>query len=197
MVLRIYDANGRNILYPHPQDNTAQRVEDGLWIGNYISAENESFLRANNITHIVSAIGEPRLGKRCANVDYLIMDFDDANDVNVQIPVREAHLYIKRARDAGGQVLVHCAAGVSRSAMLVMAHLILSNNGFLTPEAALLRVRRVRRVAQPNPGFMQQLRRLYIENADPDAARILLADCSDLKIYADDQIPLASRTELE
>lgn len=56
-----------------------------------------------------------------------------------------------------GKVLVHCARGVSRSATLVLAYLMIYEN--LTIAEAIHTVC-VHRNILPNAGFLQQLRRL-------------------------------------
>lgn len=56
-------------------------------------------------------------------------------------------------------VLVHCAAGISRSVCLVIAYLIKVHK--MTPEAALAKVREKRPWAGPNQGFTQQLEKYY------------------------------------
>ena len=59
-----------------------------------------------------------------------------------------------------GNVLVHCVAGVSRSASVVMAFLV-KHRGYTLLEAALS-VKRVRNVAYPNWGFWMALRELEV-----------------------------------
>lgn len=56
---------------------------------------------------------------------------------------------------APGRVLVHCLMGVSRSATLVLAFLMIAMG--LTLQEAVAAVRPHRDVC-PNPGFLQQLR---------------------------------------
>jgi hypothetical protein len=56
---------------------------------------------------------------------------------------------------AAGNVLVHCAAGVSRSATVVLGYLMARHNLSLT--AALEHLKAVRPWVAPNTGFMQQL----------------------------------------
>lgn len=65
--------------------------------------------------------------------------------------------FIDRGRASGG-VLVHCYAGVSRSATLVAAYLILRRG--MTLQEALDTLRAARPTVQPNPGFLAQLRAL-------------------------------------
>ncbi len=52
--------------------------------------------------------------------------------------------------------MVHCAAGVSRSAMLVCGYLM--SRPRLTLDQSLTQLRYVRPWVSPNPGFMAQLR---------------------------------------
>ena len=70
---------------------------------------------------------------------------------------------IKTNRDRGNSTLVHCAAGVSRSACIVLAHLMRSHNMTLKRAYNYLKLRRP--VIRPNVGFFRQLiefeRRLF------------------------------------
>lgn len=66
----------------------------------------------------------------------------------------ESAEFIDRALASGGKVLVHCKEGISRSATLVLAFLMLKRN--LTVQEAV-RLVRGRREIIPNHGFLQQL----------------------------------------
>jgi atypical dual specificity phosphatase len=55
-------------------------------------------------------------------------------------------------------VLVHCSAGVSRSATIVIAHLMQTRG--LSLDTALTLVREKRSIVHPNDGFVEQLRHL-------------------------------------
>ena len=63
--------------------------------------------------------------------------------------VGAANAFISEAHATGGAVLVHCYAGQSRSAALVIAHLISQGMGFLDAWAT---TRRARPCIQPNSG---------------------------------------------
>lgn len=73
----------------------------------------------------------------------LIRFFDEAADY--------IHDHLRK-----GNVLVHCYAGISRSASIVIAYLI-KYHGFST-ERALKTIQQSRMQAQPNNGFIRQLR---------------------------------------
>ncbi|GFX25367.1 dual specificity protein phosphatase 3 [Trichonephila clavipes] len=66
----------------------------------------------------------------------------------------EAATFIDEALKSGGKVLVHCQAGISRSATLVCAFLMLKR-GF-TAQEAVKSVRKNRAII-PNDGFLRQL----------------------------------------
>ena len=68
--------------------------------------------------------------------------------------LQAANAFIAEGRAAGG-VLVHCYAGQSRSAALVMAYLMATEHKGLVEAWAA--VRRARPCARPNSGFLQQL----------------------------------------
>ncbi|GAB4823746.1 hypothetical protein N2152v2_010792 [Parachlorella kessleri] len=83
-------------------------------------------------------------------------DVEDLEDANLlqQLPATVG--FIQQALHNDGRVLVHCAAGVSRSVAVVMAYLMASQPK-LTALQALELVREAHPPACPNPGFMQQL----------------------------------------
>ncbi|MBN3300216.1 dual specificity protein phosphatase 19 [Amia ocellicauda] len=69
---------------------------------------------------------------------------------------QECSEFIEQAKTENGVVLVHCNAGVSRSASVVIGYLMSSE--FLSFEDAFALVKSARPAACPNPGFMEQLR---------------------------------------
>jgi len=62
--------------------------------------------------------------------------------------------YINRALQQGGKVLVHCREGISRSATVVLAFLMIHRN--MTVQEAVRTVRKNRQII-PNEGFLKQL----------------------------------------
>ena len=66
--------------------------------------------------------------------------------------------FIEKGVQAGGRVLVHCFAGVSRSATVVVAYLI-THRG-MTYDQAIAVVREKRPKVNPNVGFLEQLQQL-------------------------------------
>ncbi|XP_059357231.1 dual specificity protein phosphatase 19-like [Carassius carassius] len=69
----------------------------------------------------------------------------------------ECFQFIKEAGQQGGVVLVHCNAGVSRSASVVIGFLMSQEN--MSFDEAFSAVKTARPSIQPNPGFMKQLKK--------------------------------------
>lgn len=129
------------------------RVLDGLFIGAIGAAKSLEALAALGITHIVNA--SPIVP--CYHKDtlrYQLVGVYDAADAPIDAFFEPCNAFIDEGRAQGG-VLVHCYAGVSRSATLILAYLV-GREG-MAPKQALQRLREARPAAQPNAGFLRQL----------------------------------------
>lgn len=78
----------------------------------------------------------------------------DVPQTRISIHFQEAADFIEAALSSGGRVLVHCMVGLSRSATMVLAFLMIKRG--LSLEQAATCVRRHREV-RPNDGFLRQL----------------------------------------
>lgn len=76
--------------------------------------------------------------------------------------------FIADALAGGGRVLVHCGAGVSRSAALVAAYLCATQR--CGAEQALRELTALRSCVAPNAGFVRQLHEFAARHAAPAAA---------------------------
>ncbi|KZP33795.1 phosphatases II, partial [Athelia psychrophila] len=83
------------------------------------------------------------------------INIDDTDDTDVLPLFMPAIAFIQTELDRGRGVLVHCQAGMSRSATIVAAYLMYTQK--LGPEDALELIRKARPTIQPNAGFLQQL----------------------------------------
>ncbi|KDQ58506.1 hypothetical protein JAAARDRAFT_34319 [Jaapia argillacea MUCL 33604] len=129
----------------------------GLWVGDMRSALDVENLRANNIRSIVSAM-RGRISINPTFLRYQInLDDDEATDILVHLV--PAISFIQTERDKGRGVLIHCQAGISRSATIAAAYLMYAKN--LDATAALDIIRKARPHAQPNDGFIMQLEIFY------------------------------------
>ncbi|XP_035462352.1 dual specificity protein phosphatase 13 [Scophthalmus maximus] len=147
------------------------QVWPNLYIGNEVAARDKGTLHGLGITHIVNAAhGPPSPGPgarfyvstgprfyRDMTVDYYGVEADDAIEFILSPFFYPTSRHIRAALAMGGRVFVHCLMGVSRSATLVLAFLMIAEG--LRLQEAVAAVRPHRDIC-PNPGFLQQLRSL-------------------------------------
>nr|BAK52368.1 mitogen-activated protein kinase phosphatase [Dugesia japonica] len=126
-----------------------------LYLGNELDALNSTFLTNNKITHVLnvtikaSFLDEIKFKSKRIN----------CTDNNVQDLIQffpDAFKFIELARQSNGKILVHCQAGISRSATIVIAYLM-SHCSNLDLNNAHQWVKRRRTIISPNFNFMGQL----------------------------------------
>lgn len=86
---------------------------------------------------------------------YKVLKIDDFQFQDIKQHLPTVYTFIHEARTSGGKVFVHCAAGVSRSASMVISYLM-KLNGWTFQEAFDF-VKQIRNVICPNSGFRKQL----------------------------------------
>ncbi|WVQ96675.1 hypothetical protein IAU59_003781 [Kwoniella sp. CBS 9459] len=177
-----------------------QEVVDGLWIGDLVAAMDEDGLEQRGITNILSLL-RPRL-KFSPSFSVYPLEIDDSADTDILTHLPSCVKWIQQilelneqaaensnasverdpsiARAASdpkpGGVLVHCQAGMSRSATVVAAYLISAFD--LDPVQAVMALKEKRPVVDPSETFWHQLGLYY--NAD---GRVSLKDKSTRRFY--------------
>ncbi|QRV72636.1 Dual specificity phosphatase, catalytic domain [Ceratobasidium sp. AG-Ba] len=112
-----------------PQTNTyaymyeITSIVPGLYLSSLSAASNAEALGALQMTHILTILDFPVefqgwSGKR------LVIKLADAVDSDLLVKFDECVQFIERAIQGGGNVLVHCNQGLSRSVTVVAAYLI-------------------------------------------------------------------------
>ncbi len=79
----------------------------------------------------------------------------DSPSSNIKEHFDSTSEFIAQAKSENSKVLVHCAAGISRSTSLLLAYLMKKENMDL--RSAYLHVKQIRSIVQPNSGFVLQL----------------------------------------
>uniref|UniRef100_A0A670I8R2 Dual specificity phosphatase 22 n=1 Tax=Podarcis muralis TaxID=64176 RepID=A0A670I8R2_PODMU len=133
--------------------NGMNKILPGLFLGNFKDARDTEQLKKNNITHILSIHDSAR--PMLEGVKYLCIPAADSPSQNLVRHFKESIEFIHECRLGGQSCLVHCLAGVSRSATLVVAYIMTITD--LGWEDALSVVRASRSCANPNAGFQRQL----------------------------------------
>lgn len=127
-----------------------------LFLGPCSAASSSSFLQSNEITSVIS-IGSTPSGK-IDGVTYHRISMVDSPSAPIPESIESASNIIDQVAEAGGKVLVHCSAGISRSPTVIAGYLM-SRQG-LSLKAALAAIVSARPTVCPNTGFIGQLRSL-------------------------------------
>jgi len=129
-----------------------------LFVGSV--PEDKEALESANITHIVAVGGEDHLAPQWpSRFRYLRIFLEDVPEANLVAAFDVATAWIHNALENQGAVLVHCAAGISRSVTVVCAYLLrYHGDRFQSAEMAVSHVQKARPWASPNHGFLKQLR---------------------------------------
>lgn len=166
------DARNNVFARDRPAVEAMSLVAPSLFVGNEDAAADEKALAAAGVTHILNCTNRPnalaargaatsepaatssRLSSRLTFFELGLLD--NSSDLpRMQEAMHKGSDFIANALDRGGSVLVHCRAGISRSATLAIAHLVRSSR---QPVDQILESMRARRPAiDPNLGYMLSL----------------------------------------
>lgn len=105
--------------------DTGAKVCDGIYIGSLATATSEQCLDNNNIDAIINLSGSDYESNRPVYI--LTMDDTNVTPHNMDIYLQKFAKGVEaivHCRQAGKRVLVHCAAGINRSATLIAFYLI-------------------------------------------------------------------------
>lgn len=140
------------------------QIRTRIWLGSVEAQQDWARLEECGITDVITC-GRGLAGRLPDGVRQLCtLSIDDLDEVDIleHVPCTSDMIH-DVVKDGSRSVLVHCAAGRSRSASVVIAYMM--RQGLLY-EQALKLVVSIRPVVQPNSGFSHQLM-WYGRNACP------------------------------
>ena len=148
-----------------PEDgelNEINLIVEGLYLSNWRGAEDEAQLAELGITHI-AAVGTEFTEDEEHGRTFWKKDISDDESAGEEMSkaLRDVAAFQHKALKGGGKCLVHCAAGISRSATCVLAYMVIHRKQRLFD--ALGVVIGARRPIWPNDGFMKALIALEAE----------------------------------
>lgn len=160
-------------------------VTENLYLSNVRAAEDSYQLIQCNITCIINVSESQSRTPPLPGVEYFHIPVPDSplaplsehfDEVADKIQLRAAH---------GGRTLVHCNAGVSRSATLCMAYLVKHRDVSLLE--AHRWVKTCRPLVRPNKGFWQQLIRYEMELRGSNSVSMVSSSMGDIpNIYEEE-----------
>ncbi|EGG19275.1 hypothetical protein DFA_02062 [Cavenderia fasciculata] len=132
----------------------AQEVLPKLFIGSAAAAQSVTSLKDHNISHVLSISTNPPVYTRNEAFQCLSISIEDEEKRDISTFFDQCHQFIDSGRTKGG-ILIHCTAGVSRSATVVISYLM---NLFFKPFMYCFQfLKSIRPCVQPNKGFVSQL----------------------------------------
>lgn len=129
-----------------------------LFIGNADNARNVKVLKNLGITHVVNVT--KNIGNYSQDIEYLNVPVDDDESENIIQYMQISNEFINNAISQNGRILVHCNKGCSRSVTIVIGFLCTMFH--LSVSDSLYFIRRCRKNARPNNGFLRQLEDLFM-----------------------------------
>uniref|UniRef100_A0A915AAZ6 Protein-tyrosine-phosphatase n=1 Tax=Parascaris univalens TaxID=6257 RepID=A0A915AAZ6_PARUN len=138
----------------NPEHAKMTEIVPGLFICG-VSALNPMNMAKHKITHIINATNEVPNLKSLGNIQRSKLWLDDTPQTYIYPHLELQSDQIQAIIADGGQVLVHCVAGVSRSASICLAYLTKYKCRSLRDAYHLMASKRP--MVRPNLGFWRQL----------------------------------------
>jgi protein-tyrosine phosphatase len=151
----------RSKIYSQSEDLDAHQIIPNLWLGNKVAAADASFLKGNKIAVVFNCTRDvPNFFEgKISGIKYYKLEVDDSlqkKDINIMteflvsyVPILD--FFIKKKIP----VLVHCWAGMQRSACMVAALLIYNR---IKLDNAIVHIKKIRNIAfTPQINFIDSL----------------------------------------
>ena len=182
------DASYTGVTPPLPQPGEGEladlhEIQPGLFLGSWRAGADAALLRELRITHVIN-LSAADTEFRWGGIEHRVTTWPQVSGGRLDIAAKDEPTYaldehfnetssfLTEALVAG-RVLVHCRAGASRSATIVIAFLM-TVHGLSLPAADSLTTSR-RADCSPNSGFTEQLRQLDASLHAADASLIFTA----------------------
>jgi len=141
------------VIAPNPATKTG-----GLYIGDWTAADDIQTLVSKNINYVLTGLPEsiaskPEYVKN--GIRQMVVSAEDMPNFDMSPHFDKAFEFVENGL-RNGNVLVHCAAGISRSSTLTLVYLMRTRNENMDKALAFLRTKRP--ICTPNFGFQKQLK---------------------------------------
>lgn len=130
------------------------KIVNGLYIGGKKEAQDLDFLEKNNIKFILNCCPS-EFRNDIYGIEYMHLNLKDTHSQNILIHLDKACTFVINSLLCGGNILVHCYSGRSRSSSIIIYTLSKLYN--ITPEKAYNILKKKHPKTSPNSSFMKQL----------------------------------------
>jgi len=126
-----------------------------LFIGNYMNGAEIALANPRDFRAVLNVSTEKPYQK-APGIAYMEVPFDDGHEISEKA-LTACIDFLMFQYETGKRTLVHCAAGISRSAAVAAAFMDFSDQ--MPFDAALNHIKRRRPIAQPHPAIITSLRK--------------------------------------
>lgn len=128
-----------------------------LYLGSVMEADVKSNLQEVGITNILCTMEQVWMPyPEAFEYKFLLINDEENEEILCYLDEISDYIHQTLTTNPGAKLLVHCFAGHSRSASMVIAYLMKYHD--MTYDEALDLVKKNRETASPNDGFVTQLR---------------------------------------
>jgi len=204
----MYDSQNLAMFFYTELSEISEIVSNQLYLSGCSPVTNDN-LESLGITAVVCALSEHEERRMMSdrsiseNVKKMYVRLIDADFCDISAHFDSAAQFIDDEIRSGGRVLVHCAAGISRSCTLLLAYLMKYRQFDLRKSFNL--VKASRRVVRPNNGFFQKLidyeRSIFGEDRQPSVRMVKHSegdeneDSQDVRLIPDVVLEHAKRVD--
>ncbi|KAK2116383.1 Dual specificity protein phosphatase 18 [Saguinus oedipus] len=142
------------VQFPQPSVSGLSQITKSLYISNDAAANNKLMLSSNQITMVINVSVEV-VNTLHEDIQYMQVPVADAPNSRLCDLFDPTADHIHSVEMKQGRTLLHCAAGVSRSAALCLAYLMKYHAMSLLDTHTW--IKSCRPIIRPNSGFWEQL----------------------------------------
>jgi len=140
------------------EDNKLHEVVPHLYISSEIGARNREAILEKEIAAVFNVATEIPNHNADLDIEYKHLDLVDVEKTDLLPFFEEGIQFIDKFVSSERNILVHCQAGVSRSASFCLAYMM-KMQGYKYADA-IKQIRINRLESRPNDGFVKQLKKL-------------------------------------
>ena len=140
-------------------DENMNHIIDNIYVGDVVAASDEEYLKQFNITVVVNCAEE--ITSDYKDLKFLELKLYDLPEEQIIPKFEVAYQFIKKNKKNNNNILVHCSAGASRSAALVIFYMMKETKWDY--DYCLWYMQAKRPVVNPNTGFMNKLKDYYFK----------------------------------
>lgn len=139
------------------------KIQDGLYLSSAAAASNKHHLKELGITHIIT-VAHDIIPPHPDKFGYFIIYVEDVRSASLISHFDDVNKFVNEVKKKNGSLLIHCMAGVSRSATITCAILMYQNKWKV--KNAFSHLHKSRNCVNPNDTFKKELKdyEKYLEN---------------------------------